>query len=233
MDSPARRPRNVGLIVVIAVAMFFVGMISLVVSISIALVQRDTAPALASGVPTEVVVPSSPAVEPVAVPVSVADDQERFPTIAPPASTAMHTLIDGSEISLAVMTGSTDVAYRIWTIALFTYDAPTALVLYRPTDAGDPEAAVEQYITQMHTLFPGPGDREGPMGDFRDVREAGEYTDPAEPGVRYAVTQIFFEKGVACLRGALVNEGGWHVRSWGQLSAAECEVALSAIADNQ
>lgn len=197
---PARRPRYVGLLVVIGLLILFVGMIGLFVSI--ALGRGASAPAA-----------------------SAPDNS------APTAPTASPGKIWGKPA--AHITDSSEVAYRAWMIALLTYDTPAALALYRPAGESDPAADVEAYFAELRALFPGPGASAGPLGEWRDVHEAGEYTNLAEPGLRYALTQIVFAEGEVCVQGALVEDGGWHVRAWGTITAEECRAALSAIADSR
>jgi hypothetical protein len=170
-----------------------------------------------------------------AAPTVTAAPTRARPTATPrPTAPALAAAGEGWGSQVPLVTGSSEINYRAWMIALLTYDTPTALALYMPAGGGDPTAEVEGYIAQLRALFPGPGDREGPMGAWRDVREAGEYADPADAGVRYAVTQIFFERGEACLQGTLVEHGdGWYVQGWGQLTDAECEEALARIAEGR
>ncbi|EFO81638.1 hypothetical protein OSCT_0493 [Oscillochloris trichoides DG-6] len=150
-------------------------------------------------------------------------------------SERMHTLAIGSTVSVAELTGTLDVAYRTWMIALTTYDTPTAELLYRPVASANPEEEIDKYtniLNYMDILNSILSSRAHPdFGDFEDALESGDYVDANDPTLHHVVTQIIFEKGEVCFEGTAAEDAdGWHVRSWGVISDAECQDALEKIA---
>ncbi|WP_129628877.1 hypothetical protein [Candidatus Oscillochloris fontis] len=144
-------------------------------------------------------------------------------------SERMHTLAIGSTVSVAELTGTLDVAYRTWMIALTTYDIPTAELLYRPVASTNPQQEIEDSMDLLKSVLSGTAQPE--LGDFNDLRESGAYVDANDPTLHHVVTQIIFEKGEVCFEGTAAEDAdGWHVRSWGMISTEECQVALEQIA---